>query len=339
MVIKSSMLIRCRLFLHSMKIRRTIIGLAFLLAGFITSAQQRISVEDYILTYKDVAMDKMEAYGIPASITLAQGILESGSGNSELARKANNHFGIKCHKDWKGKTFHMDDDAKDECFRKYKSPDESYRDHSLFLTTRNRYADLFTLKIRDYKGWARGLKKAGYATNPKYPQLLIKIIEENHLFEFDKGITPAYLSQQEGKVPVADDPVVTTPEVYPVASSYELIEIWETGRKVYSNNGVKFIFANAGDSFSDIAADFEIYSWQLPKYNELDKKSQPGEGQIIYIEKKKKKNKDAGKHSVKAGESMYYISQLYAIQLKQLYKINKMDEGAEASAGKVLKLD
>ncbi len=316
----------------------TIITLIFFLSGIIVNAQQRISVEDYILTYKDVAMDKMESYGIPASITLAQGILESGSGNSKLARKANNHFGIKCHKDWNGKTYHMDDDAKNECFRKYKSPDESYRDHSLFLTTRDRYADLFTLKISDYKGWAHGLKKAGYATNPKYPQLLIKIIEENQLYEFDRGITPTQLAKKEENPILADTPV-TGPVAYPLASTYELIEIWETGRKVYSNNGVKFIFADAGDNFSDIAADFEIYSWQLPKYNELDKKHSLEQGEMIYIEKKQKKNKEAGTHTVKAGESMHFISQLYGIQLKQLYKHNKMEEGMSAAVGKVIKLD
>ncbi|MEN8226498.1 MAG: glucosaminidase domain-containing protein [Bacteroidota bacterium] len=306
------------------------------LSAYLLTAQHKISVEDYILTYKDVAIDKMEEYGIPASITLAQGILESGSGNSELSRKANNHFGIKCHKDWKGKTFHMDDDAKDECFRKYRSPDDSYRDHSLFLTTRGRYAGLFKLNIMDYKGWARGLKKAGYATNPKYPQLLIRIIEENRLYEFDKGVTPDYLLANSQPVTNGNKaPVISAP---PPSSHYELVEIWETGRKVYINNGVKFIFVKAGDSFSDIAADFEIYSWQLPKYNELEKKTEPGEGQMLYIEKKKRKNKEAGSHTVKAGESMHYISQLYGIQLKQLYKYNKMEEGMGAVVGRVLEL-
>ena len=319
-------------------IRPGIIVFTFLCSVLSLSAQHKISVEDYILTYKDVAMDKMEAYGIPASITLSQGILESGSGNSELSRKANNHFGIKCHKDWNGKTFHMDDDAKNECFRKYKSPDESYRDHSLFLTTRDRYADLFKLEITDYKGWARGLKKAGYATNPKYPQLLIKIIEENSLYEFDKGITPAYLTEQPDE-PVVSAAVSAEPVKYPAPAAYELVEIWETGRKVYINNGVKFIFVKAGDNFSDIAADFEIYSWQLPKYNEVDKNAQLKEGQMLYIEKKNKKNKEADTHRVQAGESMHYISQLYGIQLKQLYKHNKMQEGVGAPVGKVLKLD
>ncbi|MEN8225206.1 MAG: glucosaminidase domain-containing protein [Bacteroidota bacterium] len=313
-------------------------GMLIVSACSILHAQDKISVEEYIMTYKETAMDKMDAYGIPASITLAQGILESGSGNSELARKANNHFGIKCHKGWNGKTYHMDDDAKDECFRKYKSPDESYRDHSLFLTTRDRYADLFTLEITDYKSWAKGLKKAGYATNPKYPQLLIRIIEENYLYEFDNGITPSYLASTK---PVATQATLlsdNTIEV-PASSDFELIEIWETGRKVYVNNGVKFIFVEKGDSYSDIAADFEIYSWQLPKYNELDKKASIQAGQMIYIEKKKKKNKKVDTHTVRSGESMHSISQLYGVQLRQLYKKNKMEEGISAQTGDVLKLN
>lgn len=298
-------------------------------------AQGKISVEEYILTYKDIAIEKMEEYRIPASITLAQGILESGIGNSELARKANNHFGIKCHKGWTGKTFHMDDDARDECFRKYKNPEESYRDHSLFLTTRDRYADLFTLDITDYKGWARGLKKAGYATNPRYPQLLIRIIEENQLYAFDKGGVPQIASSEKitgGSTAAGKPPAVIK------AADYELVEIWETGRKVYINNGVKFVFARAGDSFSDIAYDFEIYSWQIPKYNDLGKNAVLHEGQMIYIEKKKRKNKHVHTHTVSSGESMHDIAQRYGIQLAQLYRKNNIPEGINAEAGKVLKL-
>lgn len=312
------------------------IVLAFLFSAI--QAQDKITVDEYIMTYKETAMEKMEEYGIPASITLAQGILESGIGNSELARKANNHFGIKCHKGWTGKTFHTDDDAKDECFRKYKSADESYRDHSLFLTTRDRYANLFKLEVTDYKAWAHGLKKAGYATNPKYPQLLIRIIEENMLFEFDRGITPDYLASTSPPPPPrhsSGDQAIEAVE--PV--NYELIEIWETGRKVYINNGVKFVYAEAGDSFHDIAADFEIYSWQLPKYNELNKKSSLQSGQMIYIEKKKKKNKEVDTHKVRTGDSMHSISQRYGIQLSQLYKKNKMEEGSVVSEGMVLKLN
>lgn len=319
-----------------LKLKVHFAAILFFMISMPLAAQREISVEDYIMAYKDVAMEKMKEYGIPASITLAQGILESGSGNSELAREANNHFGIKCHKGWEGKTFHMDDDEKNECFRKYSSPDESYRDHSLFLTQRERYADLFKLNTNDYKGWAHGLKKAGYATNPRYPQLLIKIIEENRLYEFDKGITPVYLAGKTNRtLPSANG---TGSISYPPSGNYPLVEIWETGRKVYANNGVKFIFAEKGDNFSVIAADFGIYSWQLPKYNDLDKKATLLEGQIIYLEKKKRKNKEAGTHTVKAGESMHFISQLYGIRLAQLFRKNDMPEGTQARAGQVIRL-
>ena len=143
-------------------------------------------IYNYIDTYASVAVEKMNQHGIPASITLAQGILESGAGQSDLAKFANNHFGIKCHNDWSGQTYHKDDDAKDECFRKYKSPQESFEDHSHFLK-KNRYAELFTLERTDYKAWAKGLKKAGYATNPQYAERLVKIIEDYQLYRFDNN--------------------------------------------------------------------------------------------------------------------------------------------------------
>jgi len=161
-----------------------ILILAFQFPGF---SQKKITVEEYIDKYQDLAISEMKKHRIPASIKMAQAILESGSGNSELAVKANNHFGIKCHKGWTGKTYHKDDDEKDECFRKYKSPEDSYRDHSHFLTSRDRYKSLFDLEITDYKGWAYGLKQAGYATNPRYPELLIRIIEVNGLTRLDAG--------------------------------------------------------------------------------------------------------------------------------------------------------
>lgn len=142
-------------------------------------------VDRYVKTYAEVAQQEMKTYDIPASITLAQGILESGMGNSRLAAQANNHFGIKCHKEWRGKRIYHDDDEKGECFRVYKDPRNSYRDHSLFLTTRSRYDFLFELKKRDYKAWAKGLKKAGYATDPKYPDKLINLIERYRLDRYD----------------------------------------------------------------------------------------------------------------------------------------------------------
>lgn len=285
-----------------------------------------MSRQDYIKEYKDIAIEKMNEFGIPASITLAQGILESGSGNSRLARRANNHFGIKCHKGWDGKTFRLDDDERRECFRKYKNPAESYRDHSYFLTTRGRYSDLFKLEVTDYKGWAKGLKKAGYATNPKYPQLLIKIIEQEKLYEFDKGRKIAKKTKDK---PKGDK----KRQVYTVgADQFELVKTGGNDRNVYSNNGVNFIIAEEGDEVHELAEEFEIYSWQIYKYNDLDKKDDLKPGQMIYLEKKKTKSKTAF-HMVKENESMYTISQQYAIRLKNLYKRNKMEPGTEPEKG------
>ena len=157
-----------------------------LFIGLIPEVQaQKMTTEAYIQKYKYIAIKEMFDYKIPASITLAQGILESGSGNSRLAREANNHFGIKCHNDWMGAKIYKDDDKKNECFRVYTSAEQSFRDHSLFLTTKNRYAFLFDYKTTNYKSWAKGLKKAGYATNPKYPKLLIGIIEDHNLNQYD----------------------------------------------------------------------------------------------------------------------------------------------------------
>tara|TARA_B100000900_G_scaffold410039_1_gene427018 strand:- start:12959 stop:13825 length:867 start_codon:yes stop_codon:yes gene_type:complete len=164
----------------------------FFLTSFI--AAQDMSRTEYIFKYKDLAVAEMNQYGIPASITLSQGVLESGNGNSELARKAKNHFGIKCHSSWEGKKVYHDDDEAQECFRKYPTVAASYRDHSVFLQ-KARYANLFELAITDYKGWAKGLKKAGYATNPEYPELLIKIIENNQLQQYDKPTDATFMAK------------------------------------------------------------------------------------------------------------------------------------------------
>ena len=206
---------------------------------FAQTPSGKITREEYIDLYKDIAIEEMNDFHIPASITLAQGILESGNGNSSLARKANNHFGIKCHKGWNGKTFHMDDDAKNECFRKYPSPYESFKDHSIFLSTRNRYSFLFDLEINDYKGWANGLKQAGYATNPRYPQLLIKLIEEHHLYHYDKPYTGQKITVSEQN----NKQVTASPE------DFTAITIGAGNREIYENNGVKFIRAKKGDTY------------------------------------------------------------------------------------------
>jgi len=304
-----------------------------LICSTILLSQEKISTEEYIDLYKKIAIDKMKEYQIPASITLAQGILESGSGNSRLAQKANNHFGIKCHKDWTGKTFYMDDDAKDECFRKYNKVEDSYRDHSLFLTQRGRYSFLFEYDIKDYKKWAYGLKKAGYATNPKYPELLIRIIEKYNLNQYDSGKVGKKRHHQKGEASGLSEiaPAVTA-ELVNAGTS-------ESGRQLFTSNGVKLIQAKEGDTYYTIASEFDIYSWQLFTYNDVDKKHTVEAGELIYLEKKKRKaDKKYKVHIVRQGESMQMISQIYGIKLKRLYKMNNLPEGIQVVTGTKLKL-
>lgn len=297
-------------------------------------AQERISTEAYIEIYKDVAIKKMKEYKIPASITLAQGILESGSGNSSLARKANNHFGIKCHKGWSGKTYIMDDDEKNECFRKYKHAADSYRDHSLFLTQRGRYSFLFEYDITDYKKWALGLKKAGYATNPKYPDLLIRIIERHNLDQYDKKGGKGKVKDKEKDTDIHEQ-IFIAPDI----SGFANAGISPKGRTLLENNGKKLIVVIAGDTFYGIAEEFDIYSWQLYKYNELSKKHLLQIGELIYLEKKKRKAEKKYKfHTVSENESIQEIAQLYGIRLQRLYKMNKMEDGEELNVGSTLKL-
>ncbi len=299
-------------------------------------AQDRISTEEYIETYKDVAIKKMKTFNIPASITLAQGILESGSGNSRLAMKANNHFGIKCHKNWTGKTFTMDDDAKNECFRKYKDPADSYRDHSEFLTQRGRYSFLFEYKITDYKSWANGLKKAGYATNPKYPQLLISIIERYDLSQYDKG---GKTKKKKAKAEAEDLGTVSTLTMTAMVANLSPVDTSIYGRDVFENNGARFIIIKVGDTFYGIADEFNIYSWQLHKYNEVDKKHMLQIDEIIYLEKKKRKaDKKYKIHIVKQGESLHNISQYYGIRISSLMKRNKLVIDRNLPVGTALKL-
>lgn len=298
------------------------------------SSQPETTVEEYIAQYKDLAIEEMEKYRIPASITLAQGILESDCGNSPLAKEANNHFGIKCHKEWTGNTFHQDDDEENECFRKYHQAGESYRDHSEFLTSRDRYHFLFDLDPADYKGWAYGLKQAGYATNPRYPELLIKIIEENGLDRYDKvdgrkslvsSQKPAISSQRSA---VGDQ----NPEL-----TFEICGRGGNDRIIFLNNGVKFILASDGDDYYQIASEFAIYAWQLFVYNDAEKDNKVTFGQKVYLEKKKRRA-EFDQHVVREGENLYSISQDYGIRLKSLCRMNFDKCGEKLSVGDVVKL-
>ena len=260
----------------------------------------------------------MNKYHIPASITLAQGILESAHGNSALAKYAKNHFGIKCH-DWKGEKMYKDDDNKDDCFRVYHTAGESFKDHSEFLSKRGRYESLFDLSITDYKGWAKGLSKAGYATNPKYASLLIDIIEEMDLSQYDE----------------AEFAQVSTPKVLPISRSVKTAP--NKHQIVLHNNKIKYIVVKKGDTFWKIAKEFEMGLWQLYKYNDLSKKDILQEGDIIYLQPKKNKAKTK-KIRVKNGDTLRSISQEHGIKLKALCKKNNLELGSELKVGTFLSL-
>ena len=286
------------------------------------------SRKEFIKRYKDVAIEEMERTGIPASIKLAQGILESGCGESMLAKEAHNHFGIKCS-NWNGDTFHMDDDMANECFRKYHNPMQSWVDHSEFLTTRPRYASLFELKTTDYKGWATGLKAAGYATNPKYADLLIKIIEDEELYQYDriiknpKGTKPDYEGLNEGK----GKPVVTSPVIN---ISYR--------QREEMRNGITCIEIKEGDSLEKIASYYGIKPKKLLVYNEKANTSVTV-GEYIFLKKKKNKAAQGYEfHRVKEGDSLYSISQRYGVSIKSLVKYNYIDASSVLSEGEKIYL-
>ena len=302
---------------------------------FAQSTSSEEVVQNYIERFKYVAIREMKVYGIPASITLAQGILESNAGRSELAVMANNHFGIKCHKEWTGKTFHQDDDEKNECFRKYKSAMESYRDHSDFLITRDRYNFLFDLEINDYMGWAYGLKEAGYATNPRYPEMLIRIIEENGLAKLDEGG-----SQQLAVGGQRSEVGNQQSELRTQNSELKTHEIFGRGgndRVIFLNNGIKFILAREGDDFYRIADEFGIYAWQVREYNELKKADVLVPGQKVYLERKKAKAASKW-HKVTEGETVQSISQDYGIRKKVLCRLNFISPDDRLKEGDLVRM-
>ncbi|WP_372640054.1 glucosaminidase domain-containing protein [Ancylomarina sp.] len=286
-----------------------IICCLFSTLGFAEKNSRKI----YIAKYKELAIDEMIRTGIPASITLAQGLLESGNGSSTLASKANNHFGIKCH-DWTGASIEIDDDKKNECFRKYMDPYQSYKDHSEFLTSRSRYEFLFKLKPTDYKGWAKGLKKAGYATHPKYAHMLIDIIEEEELYLFDSN-TKRHESKRSEK------------------STFEK-NIGDLDLRLEVANGVHFVKVIKGDTFYNLEKKMGISRDKLLKYNELPKDYVLGIDQILYFHKKRNKAaRGYNFHLVKAGENLYDIAQKYCVKLKKVRKFNGFSKRDKVSEG------
>ncbi len=312
-------------------------------------SETKITTVQYIEQWNTTALEQMHDHYIPASITLAQGILESGSGNSRLAKEANNHFGIKCHKAWTGDTFIQDDDKKDECFRSYYSAKESYNDHSLFLK-KNRYAGLFELRLNDYKGWARGLKSAGYATNPKYAHLLINLIERYHLYQYDKmtssdvalikkakrnnKIKPITkqkntTSKRESDISKPKTPIKNTETNY--SGNVSVLEIGHQNHTVkVSHNRVQYIIVKEGDTFFRIAKEFELAMGQLYKYNEFKRKDVLEVGDIIYISPKRTKGpRGSSNYICRKNMTLRDIAHEQAIKLNSLMKLNLSENADE----------
>ena len=339
---------RCRRVKHKTKVMHIfkksicLAGIAlFAWTGLHAQQQVRQTREEYIERYKAIAIDHMEHYDIPASITMAQGILESDCGNSSLARRSNNHFGIKCKSNWTGARVYHDDDAKGECFRSYESVEESFRDHAEFLDTSPRYDSLFAYPATDYKRWARGLKAAGYATAPDYAQRLIRIIEESELFLLDQpdgsqlyaarsakpASEPVSVQQPQPAVPAAAEEVVDPDNYQVTVNAFE-------GYNVYTVNGVYYIRAKEGDTFESVGKRFRISAANLRKFNDRAKRAQPVAGQPIFIECKPKSwSGDAAVHVCRAGETLYTVSQRYGVRLKQIEKLNKAYVGASLPEG------
>lgn len=309
-----------------LKIKKiTLAGIFFCLSqvALFAQAAPKMTVQQYIEKYKEIAVAEMHRVGIPASITMAQGLLESGNGNSRLAVKGNNHFGIKCKNNWTGETIYEDDDAPQECFRAYKTAEESYIDHSLFLKSNKRYAFLFEFDPRDYKAWAHGLKQAGYATNPKYPELLIGIIERNNLHELDQ-LTPEQLAALKQPKKAEVKVVEGGTGVYTIKKG-----------EAFSFNKIPAVKVFPGETVESIAKQHDLSPRQIRRYNDLPKNAEVKPGSIVYLEAKKKSGSEPY-HTVKAGENMYSISQLYGIRVKHLYKKNRMSKGTEPAPGEKL---
>ena len=307
-----------------------VIAFFILTTGF--AQRMQLSRAEYIKKYSPLAISEMERSGIPASITLAQGCWESQNGNSILATDGNNHFGIKCKAEWKGKKIYHDDDAKGECFRKYAHAEESYEDHSNFLMNSSRYNFLFQLDPKDYAGWARGLKQAGYATDPIYPIRLINIIEEFKLYVYDEYGGNRQLASIKHEDEKKTPPKKLRPSNTPAVKKNET-------HKIEMRNGLRTIVVLEGDSYQSLTKLLKLKDWQLYTYNDFGKGRQPRPNEILYIQAKyRKANKQHKQHVTEPGDTMHYIAQRYGLKLRPLLRRNRMDEGQEPAVGQIVYL-
>jgi LysM repeat protein len=300
-------------------------------------AQSSQVVKDYINTYREIAIEEMLRTGVPASITLAQGIHETSAGQSVLVKKSNNHFGIKCKTEWKGESVTHDDDARGECFRKYDDPFQSYRDHSDFLKYRPHYSFLFKLEPTDYEGWSYGLKKAGYATNPKYPQILIKLIRDYDLQDYTL-LAMERMKQDNGIVQVKNA-VSFSNESESEAKAVEAVEVnvssFPSG--IFKINDTKVMIIKKGTSYLSVAEDNDITLSRLFEFNDMKPLDIAEKDHILYLQRKRKTGASEV-HVVSAGETLHYISQLQGIRLANLLEYNSLNAADEVPSGTTLSL-
>lgn len=309
----------------------SVLGLGLSLLSISTLEAQTVRKPiymDYVRTYSAEARRQMDRHAIPASITLAQGLIETGAGTSTLAREHNNHFGIKCHTSWTGRRTYRRDDNPNDCFRSYPSVKESYDDHSLFLKGR-RYQRLFDLRYDDYRGWAKGLQLCGYATNKGYANMLIKVIEDYELYTFDRGELPSWYGSDAFARTQADR----------ARKSHKGKSYDRPMRPSYLSYGLLYVLADQNDSYERIAEDMGIPAKKLAKYNDTPLDYPLSEGDIVYLEPK---NKEAtprySVYTVRIGDSMHDISQRFGIRLERLYKLNDKDGDYIPEEGDVLRL-
>lgn len=317
------------------------------------SQDNKTPQEKYIEKYAPLAVSEMYRSGVPASITLAQGMLESGNGQSELARMSNNHFGIKCHNNWKGGKVYYDDDAKGECFRKYSHPSESYRDHSDFLRFRDRYKFLFDYRVTDYKAWAHGLKKAGYATDPAYPKKLIKLIEEYDLKQYDRkpaSFGRSYNKKDDKKDDKKEDKKPAKPQELPLSPTViEQVKVLDEKqrevfhfsfeRKIYTQNNVPFVYAEEGDTYTKIAASHNLFLREILKFNDLKKDCPLTPGTVVYLKPKKKAAaKGVDKYVFESGDNLRDVAQRFGVRLESINRLNKFEDGAVPREGDIILL-
>lgn len=336
------------------------ISVLLLLVGWalmLPAQSTREYYQSYIDKYSRLAQEHQKQYHIPACITLAQGLLESAAGRSELAVKANNHFGIKCAGDWTGATYRYDDDAKDECFRKYKKAEESFRDHALFLQ-RTRYKRLFELDITDYKGWAHGLKQCGYATDPAYAGKLIKLIEDYNLMQYvtaeqqgkttmgqnePKSVAKGGKTTRPSGKEQTDAPAISSASAAAQTAggkkSMQAVDLC-AGHEVLRNNGRRYVVARQGDTFRSIAYEFNMYESTLRRYNDIvNPRYELQEGDKVYLQRKRRKaSRRYAVYRVRKGENIWQIAQDKGMRLESIYRLNGIEEGQNVTVNQELRL-